>query len=225
MHGYKISIRFRANNFYADCIPIKDIRPNLKNINVVFIVLEVGQPTLTKENRVVRTFKVADPTASINVSVWDEPGNLLVPGDIVRLTKGYASIWRHCLTLYSGKNGEIFKVGDFCMNFNEQINMSDPNPNLTLNPINSPNPALLLNNGTVSNNGSNPVANRAPIVPPLVTTGPATTTTTSPSNNVTPSVPTPTKTSSTRTSGGGDHPKTTSTPRSNVRGGRKNDRR
>ena len=35
------------------------------------------------------------------MSVWDEPGKLLVPGDIVRLTKGYASIWRACLTLYS----------------------------------------------------------------------------------------------------------------------------
>lgn len=35
----------------------------MKNINVVFIILEVGAPTVTKENRVVRTFKVGDPTA------------------------------------------------------------------------------------------------------------------------------------------------------------------
>lgn len=51
------------------------------------------------------------------------------PGDIVRLTKGYAVIWRQCLTLYSGKNGDINKLGDFCMLFNEQLNMSEPNPN------------------------------------------------------------------------------------------------
>lgn len=36
---------------------IKDIRPGQKNINLVFIVLEVGHPTITKENREVRTFK------------------------------------------------------------------------------------------------------------------------------------------------------------------------
>lgn len=157
----------RSNNFYADCIPIKDIRPNLKNINVVFIVLEVGQPTLTKENRVVRTFKVGDPTACINVSVWDEPGNLLMPGDIVRLTKGYASIWRHCLTLYSGKNGDITKIGDFCMNFNEQINMSEPNPNLTqMPPMNQMNSGMMMNNGNVANNNNGNGNNRVGLGPP-----------------------------------------------------------
>lgn len=130
-------------------ILIKDIRPGLKNINVVFIVLEVGPATLTKENREVRTFKVGDQTASINVSVWDEPGKLLVPGDIVRLTKGYASIWRSCLTLYSGKNGDIHRIGDFCMNFNEQLNMSEPNVNLQINPV------MIMNNGTQGNNNNN----------------------------------------------------------------------
>ncbi|KAH8328234.1 hypothetical protein KR067_006514 [Drosophila pandora] len=112
--------------YNVDCIPIKDIKPGLKNINVIFIVLEVGVATVTKENREVRNFKVGDPTASINVSIWDEPGKLITPGDIIRLTKGYASIWRHCLTLYSGKNGEVFKIGEFCMIFNEGLNMSEP---------------------------------------------------------------------------------------------------
>ncbi|KAH8283125.1 hypothetical protein KR054_012312 [Drosophila jambulina] len=111
--------------YNVDCIAIKDIKPGLKNINVIFIVLEVGVATVTKENREVRNFKVGDPTACINVSIWDEPGKLIAPGDIIRLTKGYASIWRHCLTLYSGKNGEVFKIGEFCMIFNEGLNMSE----------------------------------------------------------------------------------------------------
>ncbi|XP_055614230.1 SOSS complex subunit B homolog [Uranotaenia lowii] len=116
-----------------ELVAIKDIYPGLKNINVIFIVLDVGPVTLTKENREVRTFKVADQSAAINVSIWDEPGKLLTPGDIVRLTKGYAAVWRQCLTLYSGKNGEIHRLGDFCFTFNEMINMSDPNPNLAIN--------------------------------------------------------------------------------------------
>lgn len=174
---------FRTNNLYSDCIAIKDIRPNLKNINVVFIILEVGAATVTKENRVVRTFKVGDPTACINVSVWDEPGkdysNLLVPGDIVRLTKGYAAIWRHCLTLYSGKNGDINKVGEFCMNFNEHMNMSEPAPVLTggtlplqqqqpqqqsvvVNPLAQKNPTSTVIAATsVNNNGMAPSTNNS----------------------------------------------------------------
>lgn len=161
---------FSANNLYSDCIPIKDIRANLKNINVVFIVLEVGPPTVTKENRVVRTFKVADATACINVSVWDEPGSLLVPGDIVRLTKGYAAIWRSCLTLYSGKNGDILKIGDFCLAFNEHLNMSEPNPNhAPTGPMNQSKNQLPINNGNVPNNGNAPTSN----VPPQLAHAPA----------------------------------------------------
>ncbi|XP_022818639.1 SOSS complex subunit B homolog [Spodoptera litura] len=109
-------------------IQIKDLKPGMKNINAEFIVLEVGPPTLTKEAREVRTLRVADATASVNLSVWDEPGALLQPGDIVRLTRGYASLWRSALTLYSGKSGDIQKVGEFCMLFNEQVNMSEPQP-------------------------------------------------------------------------------------------------
>lgn len=217
----------RTNNLYSDCIPIKDIRPNLKNINVVFIILEVGTATVTKENRVVRTFKVGDPTACINVSVWDEPGNLLVPGDIVRLTKGYAAIWRHCLTLYSGKNGDIHKVGEFCMNFNEHVNMSEPNPNLTT-PVNQLAPknqtassSGLINNGTASNNNGNSVAitpTTTPTVP--IPTIAATTTSGTSSSTATASAPVKTTGSNRSAAASSEHSKTTSSSKSTVRGAR-----
>lgn len=58
----------------------------------------------------VRTLRVADATACVNVSVWDAAGAMLSPGDIVRITRGYASLWRFALTLYSGKQGDLQKV-------------------------------------------------------------------------------------------------------------------
>lgn len=87
----------------------------MRNINVTFIILEVTASTKTKENREVFSFKVADQTACINCSIWDEPGKLLQPGDIVRMMKCYASMWRGCLTLYSGKNGEIARMGNLSL--------------------------------------------------------------------------------------------------------------
>lgn len=48
-----------------------------------------GRVTKTKDGHEVRTCKVADKTGSINISVWDDVGNLIQPGDIIRLTKGY----------------------------------------------------------------------------------------------------------------------------------------
>ncbi|XP_073174883.1 SOSS complex subunit B1 isoform X2 [Lepidochelys kempii] len=83
---------------------VKDIKPGLKNLNLIFIVLETGRVTKTKDGHEVRTCKVADKTGSINISVWDDVGNLIQPGDIIRLTKG------------------------FCMIYSEVPNFSEPNP-------------------------------------------------------------------------------------------------
>lgn len=146
-------------------VQIKDMRPGLKNINVVFIVLEVGHPTITKENREVRTFKVADQSACINASIWDEAGHLLVPGDIVRLTKGYLLLWRNCLTLYTSKGGDLQKIGEFCMVFNEQLNMSEPNQMLAMSSAGVPPNNVALNNGT--NNGAGRIG--TPNLPPSTT--------------------------------------------------------
>uniref|UniRef100_A0A4W2F445 SOSS complex subunit B2 n=1 Tax=Bos indicus x Bos taurus TaxID=30522 RepID=A0A4W2F445_BOBOX len=107
---------------------IKDIKPGLKNLNVVFIVLEIGRVTKTKDGHEVRSCKVADKTGSITISVWDEIGGLIQPGDIIRLTRGYASMWKGCLTLYTGRGGELQKIGEFCMVYSELPNFSEPNP-------------------------------------------------------------------------------------------------
>ncbi|XP_018332588.1 SOSS complex subunit B homolog [Agrilus planipennis] len=174
-------------NMDSNYVQIKDMRPGLKNINAIFIVLEVGHPTLTKENREVRTFKVADQSACINASVWDEAGQLLVPGDIVKLTKGYVSMWRNCLTLYTSKGGDLQKIGEFCMVFNEQLNMSEPNQMIAMTsasggpnniPVNIP-----LNNGT--NNGAGRIGPSS--LPQSTTVAPVTTVI---HNNSTPSVKT-----------------------------------
>lgn len=152
-------------------IAIKDIKPGMKNLNVVFIVLEVGHPITTKDHRELRSCKVADATACINVSVWDEPSQFISPGDIVKITRGYASVFRDCLTLYTGKTGEIQKVGEFCMVFNEQLDMSAPNPTLSVintNYVNaSANNILVNSNGppaapSVTNNGARTPNSTAP---------------------------------------------------------------
>nr|XP_033800122.1 SOSS complex subunit B2 isoform X2 [Geotrypetes seraphini] len=83
---------------------IKDIKTGQKNINVIFIVLELGRVIKTKDGHEVRSCKVADKTGSIVISVWDEIGGLIQPGDIIRLTRG------------------------FCMVYSEVPNFSEPNP-------------------------------------------------------------------------------------------------
>lgn len=116
---------------------VKDIKPGLKNLNLIFIVLETGRVTKTKDGHEVRTCKVADKTGSINISVWDDVGNLIQPGDIIRLTKGYASVFKGCLTLYTGRGGDLQKIGEFCMIYSEVPNFSEPNPEYVTQPSQS----------------------------------------------------------------------------------------
>ncbi|XP_078030485.1 SOSS complex subunit B2 isoform X2 [Epinephelus lanceolatus] len=109
---------------------IKDVKPGSKNLNIVFIVLEIGRVTKTKDGHEVRSCKVADKSGSIAISVWDELGSLIQAGDIIKLTRGYASIWKGCLTLYTGRGGDLQKIGEFCMVYSEVPNFSEPNPEL-----------------------------------------------------------------------------------------------
>ena len=52
------------------------------------ILFTSGNPSKTKDGHQVRSVKVSDKTGSINMSVWDDLGEVLQCGDIVRLTKG-----------------------------------------------------------------------------------------------------------------------------------------
>ncbi|XP_061579901.1 SOSS complex subunit B2 isoform X2 [Cololabis saira] len=113
---------------------LKDVKPGSKNLNIVFIVLEIGRVTKTKDGHEVRSCKVADKSGSIAISVWDELGSLIQPGDIIKLTRGYASIWKGCLTLYTGRGGDLQKIGEFCMVYSEVPNFSEPNQDLVTQP-------------------------------------------------------------------------------------------
>ncbi|XP_073501853.1 SOSS complex subunit B2 [Phyllobates terribilis] len=140
-------------------VSIKDIKTGQKNLNVVFIVLEIGRVTKTKDGHEVRSCKVADKTGSITVSVWDEIGSLIQSGDIIRLTRGYASMWKGCLTLYSGRGGELQKIGEFCMVYSEVPNFSEPNPDFAnLQQKANPNKAVHMDksNNSPPNNGNGP---------------------------------------------------------------------
>merc|ERR1712020_504990 len=109
---------------------IRNLKPGMKDLSIMFIVLEIGRPTKTKEGHEVRSVKIADRSGSINLSVWDDLGKLIQSGDIIRMTKGYVSVWKNCLTLYLGKTSEFQKVNEFCMVFSELPFMSEPNAEL-----------------------------------------------------------------------------------------------
>ncbi|XP_074069565.1 SOSS complex subunit B1-like [Macrotis lagotis] len=137
---------------------VKDIKPGLKNPNLIFVVLETGRGTETKDGHEVRTCKVADKTGSVHIPVWADVGTLIQPGDIIRLTKGYASVFKGRLMLYTGRGGDPQKIGEFCMVYSEVPNFSEPNPEYG---------AQQLPNKTVQNDSTS-ATSQAPAGPPAV---------------------------------------------------------
>jgi len=108
---------------------IKDIYPQLTSFNLTVIVLQTAPNSyMTKDGNEVKTCKIADQTGSVNLSVWGENCSVIQPGDILQLTRCYASLFKGCLTVYVGKFGAIRKINEFCMLFSETPDMSEVNP-------------------------------------------------------------------------------------------------
>ena len=53
---------------------VGDLRPGMKNVNVLFIVLDKAPPTKTKDEQVLGHAIVADQTGCIHLSLWDTIG-------------------------------------------------------------------------------------------------------------------------------------------------------
>jgi len=105
-------------------VKIAEIRPYMKAINCVFIVLDKDPPTKTKDEHSIYQCLVADYTGSMYISLWDTNGEQVQPGDIVKLKGGYATLFKGSLILYCGKKGSLERVGEFTMVFSELPNMS-----------------------------------------------------------------------------------------------------
>jgi len=120
---------------------IMDLRPYMKAINCVFIVLEKGTITKTKDEHQIAHALVADNTASVQLSIWDAQDAWIQVGDIIRLKGGYCTLFKNSLILYSGRHGSVERIGEFAMLFVENPNMSllqwisDPNNLNNLIPV------------------------------------------------------------------------------------------
>ncbi|KAI1719671.1 SOSS complex subunit B2 [Ditylenchus destructor] len=109
---------------HAQSYRTRILQPNMKQVNTVFIVLDVGAPRQTSQGNEVRTVKIADHTGSIQMAVWNELGEYIMAGDIFRLKNGCTVVNRGCLGLSTGKTGELIKTGEFNMPYNELPDMS-----------------------------------------------------------------------------------------------------
>eukprot|EP00123_Amoebidium_parasiticum_P006894 comp17728_c0_seq1/m.17668 comp17728_c0_seq1/g.17668 ORF comp17728_c0_seq1/g.17668 comp17728_c0_seq1/m.17668 type:complete len:222 (-) comp17728_c0_seq1:443-1108(-) len=106
---------------------VVDMRPNQRSVNTHVIVLEKPKPQPTTLG-LVYTLLVADQTGAIMLTVFNELGNEVRPGDILELVGGYCNLFKNkVLTLYVGQGdrGSLKRCGEFMMAYRDTPNMSD----------------------------------------------------------------------------------------------------
>jgi hypothetical protein len=106
---------------------ISELKPYDKNIDVKIILLQLMTRSKLKSDVKMTQFLVADPSGSILCNFFEDVGDALNEGDIIFIKSGYATLFKNNLVLYTPKpgNGQIVKMGEYFMHFNEIPKMSD----------------------------------------------------------------------------------------------------
>lgn len=92
-------------------VKIGDVKPLEKRLNVVFQVTSVGEEReinkRSGETHRVCDFTVADDTAAITLTLWNEDIDAISVSNVYKLSNGFANVFQNSLRLSKGKFGEI----------------------------------------------------------------------------------------------------------------------
>lgn len=96
---------------------IEDLQPLEKNITVMFEVIEKGEvrdiyKRHSGETHQVCDFKVADDTAQIILTLWQDDIDATKVGQIYRLENGFVNLFNNRLRITKGRSGELKNIDD-----------------------------------------------------------------------------------------------------------------
>lgn len=88
-----------------------DIRPDMRRIDVELKVVEVEEPRtyIRKDGREgrVTTAVAEDDTGKIKISLWDTDIDRVKVGDKIKITNGYARLFRNEVHVSAGIYGKL----------------------------------------------------------------------------------------------------------------------
>lgn len=108
---------------------ISEFRPYLNRFKCIFKVIE-KEDTVEVQNRnsdeshQMSNVTIADESASVILTAWDDDIEYLAVGSYFSLTNGYVNLYRDSMRLARGKYGE-FSESDADFEPNTEINKSD----------------------------------------------------------------------------------------------------
>ena len=84
---------------------IGKLEPDQRQLNLIVIVLRIqANPQKTREGHEIHSFKIADRSGSVTFNVWNTTGQLIAPGDILRLQNCITQVFRNELCVKPGRS-------------------------------------------------------------------------------------------------------------------------
>lgn len=110
-------------------VKIKDLTPQSKRVDVLAKVLDVSEakeiPGKFGNSRKVAEASIADETAAIILSLWDNQIGSIGKDDVVEIKNGYVSLVRGHMRINVGKYGQLNKSDKGLESTSTELNMSD----------------------------------------------------------------------------------------------------
>lgn len=84
---------------------ISSLTPNQHQIALLVIVLRIqANPQKTRDGHEIHSLKIADRSGSVTFNVWNKTGELIRPGDILRLQNCITQVFRNELCVKPGRS-------------------------------------------------------------------------------------------------------------------------
>lgn len=118
------------NEAKADCITIADLRPNMSDLTLICRAVEKPPPrrvTIRSTGRgaLVCDVRIADETASISLTLWNDDIDLVEVGNTYLLENARVGIYDECMFITPGREGRITLTQEL-ESPNVEVNMSRP---------------------------------------------------------------------------------------------------
>ena len=108
---------------------VAELKPRMKNITILFKVIEIGEESEVSSRRDGSTHRIAnavvgDSTGIVRVPLWDDAIDTIEVGNTYKLINGYTRLFRGNLQLNVGRYGELTDAEEAIEEINTELDMS-----------------------------------------------------------------------------------------------------
>jgi len=112
-----------------DFMKVEGLKPSLRDVNIEVKILGIGEPRpiTSRKSQTVHSIAetlVGDETGCVVLNLWDDHIQQFNKGDVIRIKKGYTTLFKGFLRLNIGRHGTVEKIDKEIEEVNTSNNIS-----------------------------------------------------------------------------------------------------